>query len=288
MVEQILDLSPEGKEILLGKIIANLQPENRVYRYDFLSDNCTTRVRDLIEQCASELVYPEATEKTTFRKLIHSCTEAYPWLTFGIDLLVGAGADSLISVRQELFLPAKLEKALDATPIVISSKQILTAIPEPDSKPKFWDSPLIIGYIILLIYTIVALMGWRKRRLFRGWFAPLFLVAGAAGCLIAFMVAFSAHPCMCPNWNLLWLHPLQLVGFAGYFFKKPRRWISGYHAANLVILFGALAGWYWIPQALNSADVPLMVCLGVGSLGYLKSNDVNVTKVIYDLKIIKK
>ena len=270
MVEQILDLSPEGKEILLEKIVTNLQPENRVYRYDFLFDNCTTRVRDLIEQSATGPDYPASAEKTTFRKLIHSYTEAYPWLTFGIDLLVGAGADSLISVRQTLFLPVNLKTILDTTPIVVSSKQLLTAIPEPDSKLGFWESPLIIGCLILLIYIIIVVRGWRKRRLFKVWFAPLFLVAGAAGCLLAFMVAFSYHPCMRPNWNLLWLHPLQLAGFVGCFFKKPRRWIRRYHVVNLVVLLGAVVGWHWIPQALNGADIPFMLCLGVASWAYLR------------------
>ena len=271
VVEQILDLSTEGKEILMEKLFINLQPENRIYRYNFLFDNCTTRVRDLIEQSSSGLVYPAQEEETTFRKLIHSCTKPYPWMTFGIDLLVGADADLLLSVRQELFLPVKLEAALDATPVVVSSKQVLTAVPEPDVKHEFWKSPLIVGCFILLIYIVIAITGRWKRRPLKGWFAPLFFIAGAAGCLLAF-VAVSYHPCTWPNWNLLWLHPLHLIGFAGCFFKKPRRWVRWYHAANAVILLGVLAGWYWIPQGLNPANVPLVLCLGVGSLSYLGYN----------------
>ena len=272
VVEQLLDLSTEGKEALIEKLSINLLPENRVYRYNFLFDNCTTRVRDLIEQSSPELEYPAQEEKTTFRKLIHSCTQPYPWMTFGIDLLVGAGADSLISVRQELFLPVNLEKILDATPLVVSSEQVLTAVPEPDVQLKFWESPLIVGYIILLIYIIIAIASRLKRRPFKGWFAPLFFIAGATGCLAAFMAAFSCHPCMWPNWNLLWLHPLHLIGFAGCFLKTPRRWIRWYHAANCVVLLGVLAGWYWIPQGLNPANIPFVIGLGVGSLSYLGYN----------------
>ena len=267
VVEQILNLSTEGKEILLEKLFINLQLENRVYRYNFLFDNCTTRVRDLIEQSCSELDYPVQEKTTTFRKLIHSCTEPYPWLTFGIDLLIGAGADSLISVRQELFLPVKLEEMLDTTPLVVSSKQVLTAVPEPDSKRKFWESPLITGYIILLIYAAVAIAGRIKRRPFKGWFAPLFFITGAGGCLLVF-IAFSYHPCTWPNWNLLWLHPLHLIGFAGCFFRRPRWWVKGYHLLNLVVLAGVLVGWYWIPQGFNWANLPFLICLGLASLTY--------------------
>jgi len=269
VVEQILDLSVEGKEILLEKLGINMLPQNVVYRYNFLFDNCTTRVRDLIEQSSPDLVYPNQGEKTTFRKLIHSCTESYVWMTFGIDLLVGAGADSLIGVRQELFLPVKLETILDSTSVVVSSEQMLTSIPESAFKLKFLESPFIVGFIIMAVYIIIAVIGYIKRRLFRGWFSPLFLVAGMAGTLIAFMAAFSQHPCMWPNWNLLWLHPLHWIGFAGYFFKKTRRWVTWYHAANLVILHLLLVMWHWIPQAFNPANIPFVGCLMVASGSYL-------------------
>ncbi|GHT02068.1 hypothetical protein FACS189421_14620 [Bacteroidia bacterium] len=165
MVEQVLNLTAEGKEALMQKLSLNLQPENLVYRYNFLFDNCTTRVRDLIEQSTEDqLVYPEQTGTTTFRQLIHSCTEPYPWMTFGIDLLIGSGADSLINARQELFLPLKLKEALDNTPIVISSKQVLTSVPEQVVKRWFWESPLTIGILIFLVYLVVAGMGWWKHR----------------------------------------------------------------------------------------------------------------------------
>ncbi|MDR0542881.1 MAG: DUF4105 domain-containing protein [Dysgonamonadaceae bacterium] len=267
VMEQILHLSPEGKELLLQKLSLNLQPENRIYRYNFLFDNCTTRVRYLIEQSGSKLSYPPSTEKTTFRKLIHSCTETYPWMTFGIDLLIGSGADSLISAQQEVFLPVKLAKAV--TPLVISSEQPLVAVPEPDVRLELWESPLVVACFILFVYLIVAVAGWMKRRPFKGWFAPLFLIAGAAGCLLAFMAAFSCHPCVSQNWNLLWLHPLHFVAFAGYFFKKPFRFVTWYHRVNFVLLCGLLSGWHWLPQRLNPADIPFILCLIVASAAVL-------------------
>jgi hypothetical protein len=266
MVEQVLNLTAEGKDALMQKLVLNLQPENLVYRYNFLFDNCTTRVRDLMEQSAgNSLVYPEQTGTTTFRQLIYSCTESYPWMTFGIDLLIGSGADSIISFRQELFLPLKLKEALDNTPVVISSKQVLTSVPEPIAKLKFWDSPLIIGILIFLVYLIFTVVGGWKHRPFKGVFALLFFIAGTAGCLVAFVTLFSEHPCTSPNWNLLWLHPFHFIAFAGYFFKKPNRLISGYHWINLVLLAGLLLGWHWIPQALNPADIPYILCLGLAS-----------------------
>ncbi|MDR2683333.1 MAG: DUF4105 domain-containing protein [Dysgonamonadaceae bacterium] len=277
VIEQVLDLSPEGKEKLLAKLAVNLQPEHWVYRYNFLFDNCTTRVRDLIEQGSPGLTYPDPAEKTTFRQLIHSCTASHRWMTFGIDLLIGSGADSLISVRQELFLPRRLKDALDRShrlskPLVVSSAQVLTAVPEPASRPALWNSPLVAGCFLLLIYILIGTIGLRKGRPFTGAFAPLFLMAGAAGCLLAFMAAFSYHPCVSSNWNLLWLHPLHLVAFVGYCWKRGNpafipRMLFWYHAVNFVLLCGLLLGWHWIPQALHPANIPYILCLA-GASGY--------------------
>ncbi|MDR0865913.1 MAG: DUF4105 domain-containing protein [Candidatus Symbiothrix sp.] len=273
IVEQLLAVSPEGKTEIMNRLSTNLQPENLIYRYNFLFDNCTTRIRDLIEQGSDgRLVYPEQTEIVTFRDLIHSCTNPYPWMTFGIDLLIGSGADSLISVRQELFLPEKLMNAVDKSPLIIASNQVLTSLPEPVSEQRFWDSPLKIGFLILLIYITLAAAGIVSRikrskpfSIFHFPFSILFLIAGLAGCIVAFTTLFSYHPCTSPNWNLLWLHPFHLIAFVGYLFKKSYRFISWYHAVNLVLLSVLLLGGYWIPQQLNPANIPFILCLGLAS-----------------------
>ena len=51
----------------------NLMAENRFYKYDFLFDNCTTRLRDLIKKSADTSVSfgNVLPEKKTFRNLIY-------------------------------------------------------------------------------------------------------------------------------------------------------------------------------------------------------------------------
>jgi hypothetical protein len=276
VVEQILNIPEEGKDRLVEIVGQNLKVENLKYRYSFLFDNCTTRPRNLIEDaCGGKLVYPEQTEKTTFRKLIHGCTHPFPWMTFGIDLIVGAGADSLISIREELFLPLKLLEILNRSvaldedgtryPIIASSEIIIQSADYERITSYFWDSPLVVGILLFVVYAIIACLGWRKKREFRGFFAPWFLVAALAGFLIGFLVLFSAHPCVSPNWNWLWLHPFHLIAFAGYFFKKSYRFISWYHIVNLVLLSALLFEKYWSAQVLNIANVPYVCCLFLAS-----------------------
>jgi hypothetical protein len=299
VVEQILNIPNKNKRELVEKLTTELLPQNCKYRYNFLFDNCTTRPRDIIEKaCGGKLVYPLQTESTTFRKLIHSCTESYPWMTFGIDLVIGSGADSILSFRQELFLPERLMKALEyskiisineeESPLVISSEIIIQSSGTGISKLKFWDSPLTIGIIILIIYTTLIFFGYRKRRKFRIPFALLFLTTGLAGCIVASLSFFSYHPCTQYNWNILWLHPIHFLGFIGFFFPaqrvispdKKRKLFSKerikslmmglicwFHRSNLVLLSFLLLAGLWIPQQLNPAIVPYILCLWIVS-GY--------------------
>ncbi|GHT77683.1 membrane protein [Bacteroidia bacterium] len=268
VIEQQLELSTEAKEQIFSLIIGNFLPENLYYRYDFLYDNCTTRIRDLIEKGTGHyLADPDTVGKVTYRELLHDCTKPYPWITFGLDLLIGSGADAPVTPRQELFLPMKLMDAVENSSLVISENQILTAQNRVETQPKFWQSPWAAGILLLLIYSTIIVFGIVKHRRFRGALAVLFLVAGLSGIIIAFTTLFSLHPCTSPNWNLLWLHPFHLIAFAGCLFKKSYRWVFWYHAVNFVILSALLIGWHGLPQQLNIADWPYILCLWIAS-GY--------------------
>jgi uncharacterized membrane protein YdcZ (DUF606 family) len=219
-------------------------------------------------------------------------------MTFGIDLVMGSGADSLLTYRQELFLPEKLMGALEYSkmtpligveyPLVVSSEIIMQSLNPKGFSPKLRHSPLITGIILLFIYLTLIIIGYKKNKKFSIPFALLFFTAGLAGCIVVFLSFFSYHPCTQYNWNLLWLHPLHFIGVAGFFLpmqntispdKKNKIFskeqikfattalICWYHRSNLVFLSLLLLGIYRIPQQLNPAIFPYILCLGIIS-GY--------------------
>ena len=272
VIEQILDIPDEEKSKLVRILENHLLPENREYRYNYFFDNCTSRVRDIIEIFSGgKIVYPTKSQPTTFRSLIHECTAPYPWLEFGIDLLIGNGADSIVSYRNELWLPEKLMLAVDSVvvkdlsnherPLLLSSKTILTAENEYNTTLKIWNNPLAVGIFVLGIYLGMLFVFYLKKREYRFPFALLFLLIGIGGCIVATTCFFSSHPCTWPNWNILWIHPLHLIGFAGFIPKRTSRWSSWYHGLNFVLLSFLLLGWYWIPQGMNAACIPFILCL---------------------------
>ena len=111
VTEQVLNLTPEEKAALYYALAENVQPQNKIYRYNYFYDNCTTRARNIVERCIKgALQYPpsERDGEVTYREMVHACTAQHPWATFGNDLLLGVKSDLPTDMSQQEFLPANL------------------------------------------------------------------------------------------------------------------------------------------------------------------------------------
>ena len=114
VVEQVLNLSFEDKEVIYKALQENMKPENVVYRYNYFFDNCTTRARDmLVNHLHGKVVYPPAEENATFRSMIHKWNNKYEWAQFGEDLLLGVNADRKTTKSEQQFLPENLRSDFD-------------------------------------------------------------------------------------------------------------------------------------------------------------------------------
>jgi len=110
VIEQSLNLDTVAKQKIYQQLLINLQPANRAYKYDFLKDNCTTRVRDIINQNATIQVQT-STEKT-HRTYLKGYLKTKEWLAFGIDILLGSRIDRQLIPNETVFLPNGLSAAL--------------------------------------------------------------------------------------------------------------------------------------------------------------------------------
>jgi len=275
VVEQVLNLQPEEKEEMLRMLFINLQQENRGYRYNFLFDNCTTRPRDIIEKIVGgHITYPPQQNPITFRMLIHEYNKSYPWMLFGIDLLIGNGADSIISFRQEMFLPKKLMNALDAAysndgseqrSIVSSTRLIMQSIAKYEDSKISSFNPMKTGIILLIHASVFGICGIIYKRKFRIFFGLIYLQATLIGLLVWFVALFSVHPCTFPNLNMYFFHPFYLIAFIGYILPKTHRVVTWFHWINCIFLPVFLIAWPFILQDLNNANIPYILCLWIGS-----------------------
>jgi len=281
VIEQVLNLPYEEKDKMIRMLFFNFLPENRGYRYDFLFDNCTTRPRDIIEKFAGgRIVYKEQKKPVTFRELIHSCSEPYPWMTVGIDLLIGNGADSLIGLRQEMFLPEKLMNALETAYVVndsleqrhlVSSTQVVIQSSEADNNTESsLFSPMKTGIVLLIHALAFGICGIIFKRKFRFFFGLIYLQATLIGLLVWFVALFSIHPCTFPNLNMYFFHPFYVIAVLGYVLPKAYRFVTWFHWINFTFLPVFLMAWPFILQNLNNANIPYILCLWVGSGVWLK------------------
>ena len=276
VTEQVLNLTPEEIDKIWNALITNAQPENAVYRYNFFFDNCATRPVAIVEeQVNGKVKYNDPPKPQTFRDLINYCTRSNPWLTFGCDLALGSPTDRVATPHEMMFLPVYLkdefEKATIVNPdgserkLVKSTTRITEEVTDGDQGYKEWFTPMFCSILIFLLVLFTTYIEWKKKTHFRLVDCTLFLLAGVAGTVLFFLCFISTHPCIWPNWSIVWLQPFDLVAVILFAVKKFRKAAYYYHFINFAALTLLLAGWYFIPQHLNIAFIPLVATLWLRS-----------------------
>lgn len=279
MVEQELNL-PQDKAIMVRDFLwNNAQPENRTYRYKFLSDNCSTRPRDIIEMAAGEgLRYPAMSDSTvTYRDILAHYCRNYAWERFGIDLVLGWDVDTVLDQRATMFIPMLLMDAVAGATITTDSTttRLVKATTVPIDKstegnvrpPTPWYlSPMTVAVLVLVLTLMVTWRDWRRHDVARWFDTILFSAGGLAGCLLFFLIFFSTHEATSPNINIAWLNPLLLLLAILPWFKKTRNAARWLHALNALVVALLMLVWPWQPQVGNFAFFPLMTALVTRSL----------------------
>ena len=219
VTEQVLNFTDEEKSAIHEALAINLRPENKIYRYNFFYSNCTTKARDIIEQCIKgNLKYTERKDYTpTYREMIHSMTERNPWSRFGNDLLLGIKADQKTDLRQQEFLPYNLLYDFDHAQIyadgtyrpLVKERRIAVPAGVQIVQEGFPLSPLICAIILLVISLLLFLLEWRQKKVYVLWDIVLMLLTSTLGIVLTLML-FSQHPTVSLNLQIILLNPLPL------------------------------------------------------------------------------
>lgn len=268
--QQTLNLTMAEKQKLRRLLEENYQPENRVYRYNFFYDNCTTRARDIIEECIEgKVVYPDGKEGLSFRDIVHQYTKGHEWDELGIDMCLGSEADEPVDARKQMFAPFyMLEAAGKATivagdsvrPFVLQEKKVVDVEPE-GGEGGFPLSPLVCVFVLM---GAVCLVGWiqlKVKKVIWIWDLFLFGVQGLAGCVIAFLVCFSTHPTVGSNWLILLLNPIPLIYLPVMVYRAIKGKKDLYHLINTVYLTLFIMIMPFVQQKFNATVLPLALCL---------------------------
>lgn len=280
--QQVLNLTQAEKVRLVNLLEENYRPENRIYRYNFFYDNCSTRPRDKVEEAVQGNVDygmdMNVLTEHTYRELIYQYSEGHPWSRLAMDLCLGSEADKPISRRAMQFVPFLLQEDLSQAHItdttgqqrpLVSQEGLLVKALVMEKSRGGGLSPSFCAWFCFAVTLLLSIYGLcRKRSL---WGVDVFWLgaAGLAGCVLAFLVFFSQHPCMSPNYLLFVFHPLHSFGLAEVAYKVRRGRISLYLVANLIVLTLFMMFWAAFPQEFPSTVVPLALCLWIRSAAHI-------------------
>ena len=232
---QWLDLTPEAATALAAALADNARPENAQYRYDYYTSNCSTKVRDAIDQALGGALQPQLSGRSqgnTYRSESVRLASPAPWMAVGFHLGLGGYADRPLSRWDESFIPMRLRDALrevklpDGRPLVASEQVLLPhrVAPAPAEAPRPRMGALIAGLLL------AGLALWAARRAPRALAAGALLfwaLAGTAGTVMALIWLATEHVAGHGNQNLLLLSPLCLFllpgGWARLRGREPSR-----------------------------------------------------------------
>lgn len=266
VLEQDLNLTQDEAWKLRSLLQTEALPQNRTYRYNYVKDNCATRITDRLAQATdARLIFPDTIAYGSFRREMRAFHRDYPWYQFGIDLALGSGLDRELRANEEMFAPTVMSdryaKATlsDGRRLVSDTRQLT-----PDSghatmpatpwylTPNFWSA---ICFILMAAFSVF--MAW-KRRILRWLYCLWFAIIGLGGCIIAFLVFASDHEGTSPNMLLLWLNPLQLIVAVCVWWPRAHWPVNIMAWYNIVVLGILLIIWPFQLQSANPAFFPLM------------------------------
>lgn len=257
--EQVLPLTPEQARTFEKGILTSLEEAHRYYHYDHFFDNCTTRLRDMIDNVTSgklrggsDVAYP-----LTFRQLGYRGLSELPPLLALADFVIGRQTDDTPTLWQAMFHPNVLRErvanTLGVQPQLIY-KRHGRAFPTSGS---LWRWQMLA---IALVFTVpLVIATWRRRfqRVAVGW-ATFYLVFW--GLLIWGLAIVSSIPGVRWNENILVLMPLDIV-LPFLAIERRRRYarvrVAGLLLASALCAVGLLHQPLWIP--ILSALLPLSV-----------------------------
>ena len=276
VTEQVLNLTTEEKLRLKNALADNLQDGNRIYRYNYFYSNCTTKARDIIEQCISgKLIYePRDNYQPTYREMIHEMTKRHPWAAFGNDMLLGIRSDIKTAQRQQEFLPNNLMYDFDHARIFANGeyrplvKERRVAVPAGVQllKSEFPLSPTACAIIISLLALALFVVQCRVHKILLAWDILLVAIQSIIG-LLLFVMLFSEHPTTTLNLQILLFNPIPLF----FLYKVVRGKKTIYWNIALVLVIFFLIGGIW--QDYAEGIWSLALCLLLQSIVHIKNNN---------------
>ncbi len=210
----------------------NAREENRHYIYDYFRDNCSTRIRDVLDRVLDGRLQAHFQDRVTphsYRWHTRRLVQGTAWIDQGLSFLLGFRGDRPTTEWEGMFIPMVMLELLEefqlpapeasgATVPLLGPRQVVyqaTRPPAPAVPPSFSFGFLLAGLALAgaLSWLALRIAGGEGRRMERSLLAGLALgwslFAGALGILLV-TAWFTDHVFIQWNLNLFYMSPLAL------------------------------------------------------------------------------
>jgi len=217
---QWLNLDAPSARALAAALAENVRPEHARYRYNYFTANCSTRVRDALDEALGGILKRQLETRSrgnTYRSEAVRLASPVPWMWLSFDLLLGPAADRPNALWQDAFVPMRLAAALndmtgpEGLPLVSETVQFLPhqLSPEPPESRRTWWPWLLTGALLALGIVNT------KPRYVAAFALPLWAFGGLTGVLMLYLWFGTEHLYSWTNQNLWLLSPLCLALLPG-------------------------------------------------------------------------
>jgi len=259
VVEQQLRFAPDQARALAAFLEWNRRPENVHYRYEYFTSNCSTKVRDALDDALGGALRAQLTSPSrgyTFRLLTAALTSPQPLLMGVLDAGLGPYADRRLSFWDDSFIPMQLMAHLREiqvpepdgrmVPLVVAERMLaparLRAPPElpPDLRWPFLGAGVALAAILLALARRRH-AGW-ARRSFAVLAVVLTLVCALSGSVMLGLWGFTDHLSAWRNENLFVFSPLCLLLVPTWWRAYAPGWSPSASARAITLMISVLAG----------------------------------------------
>lgn len=272
--EQILNLTQQEKQSYFKFLENNYKPQNRSYMYNYVYDNCATKLKEVTEEVLTpEIVwdYSYVEEGKTVRDLMDDYLGYQPWGDLAIDLGLSMEIDGEASPEVYMFLPdyiftafanAKIDRDSTIVPLIAKTNDIYVQKEEPEKPGLF--TPMNTFIILFFLVGLITNRDFKRGKRSKWLDKILFSLAAFVGWWFVFLWFGTAHLSKY-NWNLLWAFPFHIPLIFLLTRETIRPHMVRLYRLLAVIHFLTLVLWALFPQPLHFSLIPFILTLALRS-----------------------
>lgn len=256
---QTLPLDGTQQRAIEAKLWSDWEEKNRFYVYDHFFDNCTTRIRDIIDRATGGKLSASSGEPypLTFRQLgARGLASAEPLVALS-DFVVGRQADEHPTLWEAMFHPEVLRREVTLRYGV--EPKLIYKRNGPEF-PHQGGTGRWLFLLLVVVFTLPLVLARWKQRFVRGALAWAMLYPGTWGLIIWILVVLSPIPGVRWNEAVLVMVPFDLaLPFLGDARRRKyaRVRVVMLLAISALCAIGVLHQPLWVP--ILTAIVPLAV-----------------------------